>query len=416
MLKSEKMKNQNHSKNVYLLVFVSFFTDISSEMIYPVIPSFLKALVKQSAGKFLGIIEGIAEATASLGKVYFGYISDKLRQRKLFAILGYGLSAFSKIILYFASFWTHVLGSRFLDRTGKSIRTAPRDVILSESVSKSKRGAGFGIQRAMDFAGACLGVLFTIFIVKMIGLPEDNPELYKKIFFYVLAPAFIGVGILFFVKEPDSLKNAPAKKMPTLSFKKLDSRLRIFIIATFIFALGNSSNQFLILRSRDIGFSLTMSLVLYLTYNIMSTIFLPIFGKLSDKIGRKKVMLSGYFLYSLVYLGFGIFQTKGMFYLLWVFYGIYAALTEGVEKAYVSDLSEVSNRGTALGLFATAAGIGLLPASIIAGFLYTLNPSYPFVLGSILSLIASVLIITGQDKQISSLKKGEKYGKSSKSQ
>lgn len=381
------------SKNIYILGFVSFFTDISSEMIYPIIPSFLKALLKQSAGKFLGIIEGIAEATASLGKVYFGYISDKLKKRKLFAILGYGFSAFSKILLLFSSLWTHVLGARFSDRVGKSIRTAPRDAIISESVAKKKRGLGFGIQRAMDFAGAFLGTLISIYIIHLVGQAENSIEIYRKIFLYALIPAFIGVIILFFVKEPKSLKKDKINKPPSLSFKKIDKKLKTFIVATFIFALGNSSNQFLILRSRDIGFTFLMSLVLYLIYNLTSTLFLPVFGKLSDKVGRKKVMLFGYFLYSVVYLGFGIFKIKIMFFILWILYGFYSALTEGVEKAYVSDLSSTSNRGTALGIFATTVGIGLLPASIIAGFLYTLNPSYPFILGSILSLTASLLIL-----------------------
>lgn len=390
------MKKDKITKNVYILGFVSFFTDISSEMIYPILPSFLQALLHNSAGKFLGIIEGIAEATASLGKVYFGYISDKLKKRKIFAILGYGFSAISKAIYLFSSLWTHVLGGRFLDRIGKSVRTAPRDAILSESVTKEKRGTGFGIQRAMDFAGATLGTVVSIYIIHLIGLGEGNIELYKKIFLYALIPAFIGALILFFVKEPESLKQAKTSKKPDLSFGKLDKKLKLFIVATFIFALGNSSNQFLILRSRDIGFSLIMTLVLYLIYNLTSTLLSPVFGKLSDKIGRKKVMLSGYFLYSLVYLGFGVFQTKIFFYLLWIFYGIYSALTEGVEKAYVSDLSSSNIRGTALGIFATTIGIGLLPASIIAGFLYTINPAYPFILGSVLSLSASIIILKGK--------------------
>ena len=390
------MKKQKYLKNVYLLGFVSFFTDVSSEMIYPIIPSFLKALLRQSAGMFLGIIEGIAEATASLGKVYFGYISDKLKKRKLFAILGYSFSACSKFILLFANLWTHVLGARFSDRIGKSVRTAPRDAIISESVDKSKRGMGFSVHRAMDFAGATLGVLISIYIINLIGQAENSIEIYRKIFLYALIPSFIGVIILLFVKEPESLTRLSKGKIPKLSFKKLDHKLKIFIVATFIFALGNSSNQFLILRSRDVGFSLIMSLVLYLIYNFTSSIFHPVFGKLSDRIGRKKVMLTGYFLYSLVYLGFGIFKIKFMFFLLWIFYGIYAALTEGVEKAYVSDLSKTANRGTALGLFAATIGVGLLPASIIAGFLYTLNPAYPFILGSILSLSASLLILTGK--------------------
>ncbi len=389
-------KEVNNKKNVWLLGWVSFFTDISSEMIYPLLPSFLKALLANSTGKFLGIIEGIAEATSSLGKVYFGYLSDKLKKYKQLTIIGYAFSAVSKILLFVANAWTHILGARFLDRVGKSTRTAPRDAILSESSHQKERGKTFGIQRAMDFAGASLGVLFSIYFIHTFGHDGlgSNISLYKNIFLISLIPAFIGVFILYFVKEPKSLKQKKDKDLKiNFSFKTQNKKLKIFIIATFIFALGNSSNQFLILRSRDIGMSIMLSLVMYLSYNVISTIFLPVFGKLSDVIGRKKVIVSGYILYSLVYLGFGIFYSKIAFYVLWLLYGLYSALTEGVEKAYVSDLSKIEKRGTALGLFATVNGIGLLPASIVAGFLYTLNPAYPFILGGILSLLASGLIL-----------------------
>lgn len=392
------MKNKRpESRNILFFGLVSFFTDISSEMIYPIIPSFLRALLTTTAGKFIGIIEGVAEATASLGKVYFGYISDKLKKQKMFAALGYCFSAFSKILLVFAQLWTHIFSARLLDRIGKSIRTAPRDAILSESVDKSKRGAAFGVQRAMDFAGAFLGSIISLLILLVLGKGETfdvDITVYKKIFMYALFPAFLGIIFLFFIKRPQSLDTVKGKKIrPSLSLKGMDKKLKLFILATFIFSLGNSSNQFLIIRSRHIGFSLVMSLVLYIIYNLSSSLFLPFFGKLSDRIGRKKVILSGYFLYSLVYMGFGFLNSQAAFYILWVLYGIYAALTEGVEKAYVSDLSSVEKRGTALGLFATTVGIGLLPASVIAGFLYTINPSYPFIFGGALSLIASWILL-----------------------
>lgn len=393
--KSKNPAGKEGKKNILLLGLVSFFTDVSSEMTYPILPSFLKALLAQSAGKFLGIIEGVAEATASLGKVYFGHISDRLKKYKEFTISGYAFSAFSKVLLLAASAWNHVLGARFLDRTGKSVRTAPRDAILSESAPAGERGKAFGIQRAMDFAGAFLGVLVSMFLISRLGQAGPNLALYKKIFLISLFPAFIGVVLLFFVREPARLKK-PAVSGKTglnLSFRSINPKLRVFIAATFLFALGNSSNQFLILRSRDIGFTLVMSLFLYLLYNLTSTLFLPFFSGLSDRIGRKKVMLSGYFLYSVVYLGFGIFRFKAAYFFLWALYGIYSALTEGVEKAYVSDLSRVEKRGTALGLFAAVNGIGLLPASIIAGFLYTLHPGLPFILGGVTSFLSALMIL-----------------------
>jgi MFS family permease len=407
MSKADDVKKSK--KNALLLGFTSMFTDMSSEMIYPIVPSFLKMLTKQAAsqaGVFLGIIEGIAESTASLGKVIFGYLADRLRNYKKLTIIGYAFSAVSKIILLFASFWTHVLTARFSDRIGKSIRTAPRDAILSESGDVKERGRTFGVQRAMDFAGAMLGTVLALIFIWLFSSTtkfELTHIQFRTIFLIALFPAAIGVVFLFFVHEPSALAKRPQKDVkPNLSFSSVDPKLRRFVLAAFLFALGNSSNMFIILRSReaDIGFNIFWSIVPYMLYNLTATLFLPFFGKLSDRIGRRKVIVSGWILYALVYTGFGVMPLllKGVavqaaFFALWIIYGIFSAMTEGVEKAYVSDLSQTGNRGTALGLLATVNGLGLLPASIIAGLLYRIHPFIPFIAGAVLSLSGSLVII-----------------------
>jgi MFS family permease len=292
------------------------------------------------------------------------------------------------------------MGGRFSDRIGKSVRTAPRDAIMSESVNQDERGKMFGIQRAMDFSGAFMGGLIALLLVHFLGPHFQGngfftPEFFRTAFLISLIPAGFGVVILFFIKEPAVLTSKEGKKPVPLTFKGLDAKLRIFLLATFIFGLGNSSNQFLILVTQDIGWTLLVSTAMYLLYNLVSALLLPYFGKLSDKIGRRKVILVGYLLYAIVYLGFGIFKVldfKYAFLLLWVLYGVYSAMTEGVEKADVADLSPVEKRGTTLGLFATINGVALLPASIGAGFLYVLNPALPFLVGGLLALLSTFLI------------------------
>ncbi|MEJ5283673.1 MAG: MFS transporter [Brevinematales bacterium] len=392
-------KKKQVNNNVLMTGFTSFFTDISSEMIYPLIQAFVSSILKSQAaliGPVLGLIEGIAESTASILKLFSGYISDRIKKRKILAIIGYSLSAVSKI-LFFIPYWFTVFTARIIDRIGKGIRTAPRDALISDSVSKDKMGKAFGFQRGMDFAGAFLGTLISFLLIKFVFKDLDSvrePAKFYPIFAIALIPALIGVIFLFFTKDVKVEKEA---KLPTFNLKKYNKSLRVFFLAQFIFTLGNSSNQFLLLRSTDLGHSLSTITIMYLLFNLTTTIFSTPLGALSDKIGRKGLLILGYFMYAVVYTGFGIVNPNSnwVLWILWIVYGLYYAMTEGLEKAFVSELAPENSKATAIGFYHMIVGVTLLPASLIAGFLYSLNPVSPFLLGGILALINCIILLVG---------------------
>lgn len=394
-----------HNRNVILTGLTSFFTDVSSEMLYPLIQAFVSTILtaqKSLIGPALGVIEGVAESTASLLKVFSGYYSDRIQARKAPAITGYGLSALSKLLLFLASFgWYFVLISRFFDRAGKGIRSAPRDALIYESTEQNRQGAAFGFQRAMDFAGATLGVMVCYLVCLRFLDPVTKTIRDLNAFYFLFSisvvPAFIGVVFLFFVRETGPKPGADKKEKPrpNLDFRKYDRSLRMFFLAQCFFTLGNSSNQFLLLRSMDLGIALSGVILMYFFFNLSSTLLSNFFGKLSDTVGRRRILLAGYALYSAVYGCFG-FVTKEHSSLLWLFwclYGIYYAMTEGVEKAFVGDLAPQGSRATTLGFFHTIVGIGLLPASVIAGFLFSLAPAAPFIFGSCMSASTFLIVI-----------------------
>ena len=401
------MRSNNISKNVLLTGLTSFFTDVSSEMIYPLLQAFVRIVLTTKIallGPVVGIMEGVAESTASLLKLFAGYYSDRIKNRKTPAIFGYSMSAVAKCLLFFAGIgWIFILLSRFFERVGKGIRTAPRDALISESVSASIQGKAFGFHRAMDFAGASLGVLICYFLVNRY-LDQTTGNLRDLKAFYILflcsvIPAFIGVIFLFFIKEPHKKDIEQIKKeapRPSLNFKTYDKNLQLLFLSQLLFTLGNSSNQFLMLRSMDIGWSLSSVILMYFAYNLSCTLLASFFGSLSDKIGRKKVLISGYTLYALVYFSFGFItiENKILLWVFWIAYGIYCAMTEGCEKAFVADLAPPGAKGTALGFFHTIVGIGLLPASIVAGFLFMWLPAAPFFFGGMMAIAAiSVLFV-----------------------
>jgi MFS family permease len=350
-------------------------------MVYPLLPFFLTTL--NAGPAILGIIEGLAESIASLLKVFSGYVSDKIRRRKPLAILGYSASSLGKIFLYIAGHWGVVLFARLLDRFGKGIRTAPRDALIADSTHSTRRGYAYGLHRTLDTLGAAIGVLLAFLILKKGGF------VYRKVFLYSLIPAFLGVTILFLVQESSRIREFKDKL--EFRLKYLPQKLRWFLLIAFLFSLGNSSNQFLILRAKNFGFSLSSVLLLYLAYNIIYGLFSFPMGRLSDKIGRRKILVLGYLIYSAVYLCFAVANQNWQFFLLFGAYGLYSAFTEGIEKAYISEIAPQELRGSVIGLHATLTGIGLLPASIIAGGLWQyLGFQAPFILGSIMGALSAV--------------------------
>jgi MFS family permease len=402
------MPTKKLDRNVIITGITSFFTDVSSEMVYPILQAFIATVMsttKAMLGPILGVIEGVAESTASLLRVFAGYWSDKLRKRKGLTVAGYGTSAAAKILFLLAGMgWYFVLLARFFDRVGKGIRTAPRDALISESTPKESQGRAFGFQRGMDFAGATIGALICYFLARVYLDPVAghliNVDSFFNIFLISIIPAFLGVAALFFVREKkaDAAVGAPAEKkerpLPNLRIGQYDRNLKAFFLAQFVFTLGNSSNQFLLLRSMELGHLLSTVILMYLGFNLAATLLSPVFGSLSDKIGRKKLLVLGYSIYGAVYAAFGFIAPQYNFLIwgFWVIYGIYYAMTEGVEKAMVSDLAPAGSKATALGFYHTIVGIGLLPASIIAGFLFSMMPGLPFWFGGVTSA-ASVIIL-----------------------
>jgi MFS family permease len=368
--------------NIILLGITSLLTDISSEMVYPILPVYLISQLGASPA-VLGVIEGIAESLASLLKVFSGYLSDKMKSRKPMTILGYAGSIAGKVFLYISSSWGYVLLGRIIDRLGKGVRTAPRDALIADSSQEGKRGQAFGLHRTMDTLGAITGVLLAYFLIT--GFKGNM----KAIFLFSLVPAVPGVIVLFFIREKKAPKEASPNKLQ-FKWHCLDKRLKLFLIFTFIFTLGNSSNQFLLLRAQNLGNPLPKVILFYLVYNIVYALVSYPAARLSDKIGRKKLLVMGYFFYGLVYLGFAVNNRPDMFWLLFGIYGLYIGFTEGVEKALVADISPANLRATTIGLHATLVGIGLLPASLLAGFLWkSLGPQAPFYFGGFMGLIAS---------------------------
>ncbi|BCV25595.1 MFS transporter [Gelria sp. Kuro-4] len=369
--------------NIIILGLTSLLTDISSEMVYPLIPLYLTAKLGATPA-IVGLIEGIAESLASLLKVFSGYISDKVGRRKPLAIAGYSLSGLGKVFLVFSTSWLWVLWGRVADRFGKGVRTAPRDALIAESSDPKRLGRSYGLHRAMDTLGASAGVILGYYF-----LTTYRGD-FRPVFLYALIPAALGVAVLFLAREAKK-RAAAARRPPSLNWWALDARLRAFLVVVFLFTLGNSSNQFLLLRAKNLGFSDAAVILLYLTYNLVYSFFSYPAGRLSDRLGRRGVLVAGHLAYALVYLGFAVVAHPAALWYLFGLYGLYSAFTEGVEKALVAEIAPAEQKATLIGLHATLVGIGLLPASLLAGLLWNLfGPRAPFYFGSLMAALAAL--------------------------
>lgn len=394
-----KNKLRKLHPNIWIVTATSFLTDVSSEMIVYLIPLFLSNVLGVRMA-FIGLIDGIAETTASLVKIYSGAFSDKIGKRKWLTVLGYSISTVAKPFLYFANTWGWVLGVRFSDRVGKGIRTAPRDALVAASTDETNRGFAFGLHRAGDTAGAFLGIAIAALII---WLTQTNEALLSVNTFRIavlasVVPAVLAVIVLA-VGATDLGGTGKGSGVMRLSLKGMDARFKSFLFIVILFTLGNSSDSFIILRAQERGLSVLQTMFMLMTFTAIYTIFSSPLGALSDKVGRRKLIIGGWFAYGLVYLGFALAQAGWQIWALFGLYGIYYAATEGVAKALVADLVPESQRGTAYGLFNAAIGITALPASLLAGLLWQgagpwagFGPSAPFLFGAALSLFASLLL------------------------
>lgn len=387
-----KMKNRRFfglEKNIFFTGLTSFFTDTSSKMVYSVMPLFLMSIGASKTQ--ISLIEGIAESTASLLKALSGFWSDKIGKNKPFMIIGYAATALVTPFYAYVLHPVQVLVYRFLERVGKGVRTAPRDSLIAASVHKNETGKSFGFHKAMDNSGAIVGPLIAAALLYF--LPQDNPALqYKAIFWIAAIPAVIGVlTIIFFVKDVQ-LQNA--KTQPKVSLKQLPRNFYFFLVIIAVFTLGNSTDSLLIVRTSETGIAKSFIPFIYMIFNAVSVFLAIPIGKLSDRIGRGKLIALGFLIYSFVYFMFGAFSDIRIYIGMFVMYGIYSALTDTCQKSLVSDLIPKEMKGTGFGLYHSVLGIMLLPASLIAGYLYDhVSAGSPFYFGGIISFIAAVLMM-----------------------
>lgn len=385
-------------RNVWAVGFTSFFMDISSEMVLNILPLFL-ANVLGVQTSIVGLIEGIAEATSSILKMFSGWLSDKLGGRKWLAVAGYALSAFAKPFFYFAGSWELVAGVRWADRVGKGVRTAPRDALVADSTSTETRGLAFGFNRAMDKAGAMIGLLIAALVVWLAqaNALDLSRSTFQTIVLISLVPAFLAVLSLVIGAQDVTVKGQ--RVAPKFSVRNMGKPFRNFLLIVSIFTLGNSSDGFLVLRAQNLGISVTGILIMLAAYNLVVTLVATPAGSLSDRIGRRRLIIGGWLVYAVIYFGFALAQQAWQVWLLYITYGLYFGLSFGTANAMVADLVPESVRGTAYGTYHTVIGLLAFPSSLIAGILWQgvgnwpgFGPSMPFFFGGTLALIAAMLM------------------------
>ena len=392
----EKVSLKSLPRNIWAVSLTSFFMDISSEMVINILPLFLSNVLGVRTN-IIGIIEGVAEATASILKVFSGWLSDRLGQRKWLAVLGYGLSAISKPFFYFANTWGAVAGVRWADRVGKGIRTAPRDALVADSIEERHRGMAFGFHRAADTAGAMLGLLIALLVVWL--AQQTSGDLSRRTFQIVVLISLIpaALAVISLAIGARDVKVSEKRAAPRITFKGLGKSFAIFMLIVGIFDLGNSSDAFLVLRAQERGLNVPGILGMLATFNLVYTLVSTPAGSLSDRIGRRRLIIGGWLVYAAIYLGFALAGRGWHVWALYAIYGVYYGLVYGTAKAMVADIVPLDLRGTAYGTYNAVLGIIDFPASLIAGLLWDgmggwggFGPSAPFFFGAVTALIAAV--------------------------
>ncbi|MCY7377243.1 MAG: MFS transporter [Pyrinomonadaceae bacterium] len=394
---------KNLSGNVFALSLVSLLNDTSSDIIYPLLPAFL-ALTLGASPFAIGLIEGFAESVAAFLKLFSGYLSDRFERRKLPVFVGYALASLARPMLSFVGSWQQVLFVRVTDRVGKGIRGAPRDAIIAASVPEDKRGLAFGFNRAADHLGAVIGPIIAFILLSYFAADTSQPTAleYQRVFLYASIPVVLGLFVIvFFVKEsPKEIATAVEPPKIKLSLKEFDGNFKRLLVVVALFTLSNSTDAFLLLRAQQAGITPAILPLLWMFLHLSKVFSSLIFGDLSDKVGRKTLIFAGWILYALVYAGFAFVSEAWQVWTLFLIYGFYFGLTEGVEKALVADLVPNEKRGTAFGFYNLAFSITVFPASIIFGAVWTrFGASAAFLISAMISIFAAFILLTVQTKQ-----------------
>ncbi|MDO8715420.1 MAG: MFS transporter [Dehalococcoidales bacterium] len=391
----ERKKIWGVHPNVFFLGLTSLLTDMSSEMIFTLLPLFLSNVLGASTA-IIGLIGGLSDSTEAVLRIFSGWLSDKIHRPKLLTVLGYSLATVAKPFMLLASSWAAVTAIRMTDRVGKGIRNSPRDALLADSVSGSKRGHGFGLRQAMDTTGAVLGLSLAAVIIY--SVQGDGPVLTRESYRWLvlggIIPAVLSVVVLqIFVQEKRTVKSHSTCRQEDSSSScpptPFSLKFKIFLAIIGFFTLGKFSDFFIILRAQNIDVSLIQVVMMLVLFNITYALSALPMGILSDKVGRKRLIILGWSIYALIYLGFALASSPWHIWLLFAGYGLYFGAFEGVGKAFVADLAPEDRRGTAYGLYNGVTSLALLPASLVAGWLWdSINPSAPFYFGAGIAFLA----------------------------
>jgi Sugar phosphate permease len=372
------------NRNILFTGLTSFLTDTSVKMVYSVMPMFLLSIGASKTS--LSLIEGIAESTAALVKTLSGFWSDKIGKNKPFMLIGYGISALIIPLYSFVISPMQVLYLRFIERFGKGIRTAPRDSLVAGSVSNGETGKSFGLQKAMDNSGAIVGPLAAF------ALLIFSPLNYRLIFLLAGIPGALSIFVIIFgIKEAKKNKESLFKKF---HFKDFPPKFYLFLVIIFIFTLGNSTDALLLVKANEVGIKVAFIPLVYMVTAIVSVLLAIPLGSLSDRIGKERILVTGFLIYAIVYYGFGVTGSVATIIFLFALYGLYSAATDGIQKAFISDMIDSNKQGTGLGIYNALLGITLLPASLIAGLLYDkVNSHIPFYFGAVTAIISAILML-----------------------